>query len=107
LERNDFTTFGKLMVASHVSLRDDYAVSCRELDELVDIAGRQDGVYGSRMTGGGFGGCTVTLVKKKDAQRVGEAIKREYLKRTGREATIMTSTACDGARLIKLEQDFF
>ena len=63
LKTGDFASFGKMMVASHNSLRDDYEVSCKELDVLVAAATEADGVYGSRMTGGGFGGCTVTLLK--------------------------------------------
>ncbi len=64
LEDRDVDRFGRLMYDSHRSLRDDFEVSCAELDLLVDLASRCDGVYGSRMTGGGFGGCTVSLVKK-------------------------------------------
>lgn len=63
LKLGQLSHFGKLMKASHESLREDYQVSCRELDLLVEIAGRHNGVYGARMTGGGFGGCTVNLVK--------------------------------------------
>ncbi|KAK9502483.1 hypothetical protein O3M35_011255 [Rhynocoris fuscipes] len=63
LKNNDFITFGKLMIESHNSLRDDFEVSCRELNQLVDIAISVDGVYGSRMTGAGFGGCTVSLAE--------------------------------------------
>ncbi|HEX4802500.1 MAG TPA: galactokinase, partial [Myxococcaceae bacterium] len=62
LEQRDLKRCGGLMYESHRSLRDDFQVSCRELDLLVDLASRCDGVYGSRMTGGGFGGCTVSLV---------------------------------------------
>jgi galactokinase len=65
LEQRDAERFGRLMYESHRSLRDDFEVSCAELDLLVDLASRCDGVYGSRMTGGGFGGCTVSLVKKE------------------------------------------
>jgi galactokinase len=69
LEKNDLAAFGALMAQSHNSLRDDFEVSCAELDLLVELAGRTAGVYGSRMTGGGFGGCSVNLVK---AQAVAE-----------------------------------
>eukprot|EP00092_Neocalanus_flemingeri_P021833 GFUD01023685.1.p1 GENE.GFUD01023685.1~~GFUD01023685.1.p1 ORF type:complete len:393 (-),score=155.81 GFUD01023685.1:123-1301(-) len=64
LENGDYPTFGRLMVDSHVSLRDDFEVSCPELDQLVAAAMEVTGVFGSRMTGGGFGGCTVTLLKQ-------------------------------------------
>ena len=63
LKADDIETFGKLMNASHVSLRDDYEVSCEEIDILVDLAWSIEGVIGSRITGGGFGGCTVSIVK--------------------------------------------
>uniref|UniRef100_T1IN04 Galactokinase n=1 Tax=Strigamia maritima TaxID=126957 RepID=T1IN04_STRMM len=63
LENNDMTLFGKLMLESHISLRDDFEVSCKELDELVRETMKINGVFGTRMTGGGFGGCTVTMVK--------------------------------------------
>jgi len=63
IEGGDLETFGCLMYASHVSLRDDYEVSCPELDLLVELARQQEGVFGARMTGGGFGGCTINLVR--------------------------------------------
>uniref|UniRef100_A0A8C4UPJ2 Galactokinase n=1 Tax=Falco tinnunculus TaxID=100819 RepID=A0A8C4UPJ2_FALTI len=69
LQDRDYRMFGRLMVESHNSLRDDYEVSCPELDELVAAALEVDGVYGSRMTGGGFGGCTVTLLEAGAAER--------------------------------------
>uniref|UniRef100_A0A8C3IZX6 GHMP kinase C-terminal domain-containing protein n=1 Tax=Calidris pygmaea TaxID=425635 RepID=A0A8C3IZX6_9CHAR len=69
LQGKDYKTFGRLMVESHNSLRDDYEVSCPELDQLVAAALEVDGVYGSRMTGGGFGGCTVTLLEARAAER--------------------------------------
>lgn len=62
LKEKNFTKLGDLMVESHYSLRDDYEVSCSEIDNLVELALQVDGVLGSRITGGGFGGCTVTLV---------------------------------------------
>ena len=64
LKAGDVAEFGRLMNASHVSLRDDYEVTGKELDTLVDTAWKQDGVIGSRMTGAGFGGCTVSIVKE-------------------------------------------
>jgi galactokinase len=85
---------GKLMYASHNSLRDDYEVSCSELDAVVDIAqaiGAKGGVYGCRMTGGGFGGCTVALVKADAVDAISKKIGQEYKKRTGLDATIFVS----------------
>lgn len=78
LKKQDYITFGKLMTASHNSLKNDYEVSCAELDELVTAALEVDGVYGSRMTGGGFGGCTVTLVKQQNVNQLIEHIKKKY-----------------------------
>ncbi|XP_056406069.1 galactokinase [Hyla sarda] len=78
LEKGDYRLFGKLMVESHNSLRDDYEVSCPELDELVSIAVEIPGVYGSRMTGGGFGGCTVTLLETSVAERTKQQIKEKF-----------------------------
>lgn len=98
LNNEDYTLFGKLMVDSHVSLRDDYEVSCPELDQLVDIAIKVDGVYGSRMTGGGFGGCTVTLVKKEAAEATMSSIKNGY----SGTPTFFICTPSDGAKIIQL-----
>ncbi|XP_064322934.1 galactokinase isoform X2 [Phalacrocorax carbo] len=78
LRDRDYETFGRLMVESHNSLRDDYEVSCPELDELVAAALEVDGVYGSRMTGGGFGGCTVTLLEAGAAERAQHHIQEKY-----------------------------
>jgi len=78
LNKQDYTTFGNLMTASHNSLRDDYEVSCKELDELVTTALEVDGVFGSRMTGGGFGGCTVTLAKQDSVKKLIDHIKNKY-----------------------------
>ena len=104
LSTNDFEALGPLMAASHNSLRDDFEVSCKELDTMVDIArgiGREGGVIGSRMTGGGFGGSTVTLCESDKAAVIAEALASEYKKATGIEAQIFASRPCDGARLIK------
>lgn len=83
LKRGDFATVGSLMIASHDSLSKDYEVSCRELDILRDLALQVEGVYGSRMTGGGFGGCTVTLVKRSAATALISYLKKEYKAATG------------------------
>lgn len=78
LKLGNLSKFGKLMIASHESLREDYQVSCRELDLLVEIAGRGDDVYGARMTGGGFGGCTVNLVKTETVENFIAEISSAY-----------------------------
>jgi galactokinase len=95
---------GELMYASHRSLRDDYEVSCAELDVLVEIAesiGLSGGVFGCRMTGGGFGGCTVALVKSDFVASITQKLATEYKKRTGIEATIFGSRPAAGATVIK------
>jgi len=91
---------GQLMYASHNSLRDDYEVSCDELDILVKLAediGSAGGIIGSRMTGGGFGGCTVSLVKTSAASAIADTLHQRYHQRTGIEPTIFTSRPAQGA----------
>lgn len=78
LKNNDIETFGKLMNASHVSLRDDYETSCEEVDVLVEEAWKIDGVIGSRITGGGFGGCTVSIVKDEAIDEFKERLTKVY-----------------------------
>lgn len=78
LENGNYKRFGELMVQSHNALRDDFQVSCLELDQLVEAAMEVDGVFGARMTGGGFGGCTVTLLKKESVSAALEHIKKRY-----------------------------
>lgn len=85
LEENRVEDFGRLMNESHQSLRDDYEVSCAELDTMAEIARRQPGVLGSRMTGAGFGGCTVTLVKREFTQLAAAALEKEYRETTALE----------------------
>ncbi|XP_042310529.1 galactokinase [Sceloporus undulatus] len=94
LKSRDYQTFGQLMVESHNSLRDDYEVSCPELDELVSAAMEIPEVYGSRMTGGGFGGCTVTLLESGAAEKVLRHIKEKY----SGKATFYFSTPSGGAK---------
>jgi len=88
---------GKLMSASHASLRDDYEVSCSELDLLVEIAESQPAVLGARMTGGGFGGCTVSLVERRKVALFQENVSRDYHARTGIVPDIFAAEATDGA----------
>lgn len=87
---------GGLMAASHASLRDDFEVSCPELDLLVELAVAQPGVIGSRMTGGGFGGCTVTLVEEPHAAAAMAAMAAGYRARTGRDCTLFTTRPAAG-----------
>ena len=96
---------GQLMYASHTSLRDDYEVSCPELDVLVDCVrniGENRGVFGARMTGGGFGGCTVTLVRTDCVEAVMSQLASEYRERTGRLATGFVSRPARGARKLPI-----
>ena len=100
----DWDTAGALMHASHVSLRDDYEVSCPQVDLLVDLAsslGPAGGVYGSRITGGGFGGCTVTLAKSSDTDHIADSILAAYQKETGIDATAFTSRPAQGAHIVR------
>ena len=103
LEANDFDTLGSLMYASHASLRDDFEVSCAELDIMVEIAqslGKGGGVIGSRMTGGGFGGSTVTLCESSKANSIVAAMTSQYTERTGITPEIFLSRPSQGARLL-------
>ena len=97
LSENDIELFGRLMDESHVSLRDDYEVSCEEIDFLVDTAHSVNGVIGSRITGGGFGGCTVNIVKNEALPEFKEKIKRDYLEKYGQEPGIYVVSIGNGA----------
>lgn len=104
IRASDWRRAGELMYASHRSLRDDYEVSCEELDVLVEIAesiGVSGGVYGCRMTGGGFGGCAVALVKSDSVAAITQKLAADYKARTGIEATIFGSRPAAGATVIK------
>jgi galactokinase len=97
LKTGDFEEFGRLMLSSHESLRLDYEVSCAELDVLVKLAMDTPGVYGSRMTGAGFGGCTVTLARPETVAAVVEGLARRYREETGIEPMVFASAAAAGA----------
>jgi galactokinase len=104
IRASNWPAVGQLMYASHDSLRDDYEVSCKELDALVEIAGSigiNGGVFGSRMTGGGFGGCTVTLLKRDAVAEVKKRMAADYKKKTGIDATIFVSRPAGGATVVK------
>ncbi len=100
LELEDLGTFGQLMGESHRSLRDDYEVSCEELDLMVGIANKADGIYGARMTGGGFGGCTVNLVQADSVNSFRQTVARGYAEATGREPEIYVCSAAQGAERV-------
>lgn len=100
LKQDDVEEFGRLMNASHVSLRDDYEVSCEEIDILVDLAWKIPGVIGSRITGGGFGGCTVSIVKNDAVDTFIETIGEKYKEAVGHEAEFYVVDIGDGAHKI-------
>jgi galactokinase len=97
LDRGDLREFGRLMGESHRSMRDDFEISCAELDLLVELAGKQKGVYGARMTGGGFGGCTINLVEAGVVEAFRAAVSQRYQEATGRHPKIYVSEAAGGA----------
>ncbi|MEK3806336.1 galactokinase [Bacillus sp. FSL H8-0547] len=102
LERNDLYTFGELMNASHRSLRDDYEVTGKELDALVEAAWKQNGVIGARMTGAGFGGCAIAIVEKTAAEDFLREVGSVYLNEIGHEASFYIASIGDGACEIEL-----
>ena len=97
LFQSDLATVGRLMHASHESLRDLYEVSCSELDAMVEAAEGLPGYIGGRMTGGGFGGCTINLVERGNAQAFAETVAARYRERTGVDADTYVCRAADGA----------
>jgi len=97
LQSGDLPHFGKLMYESHRSLRDDYEVSCGELDLLVDLASAHEGVYGARMTGGGFGGCTINLVRAAAAEQFKRDLAEVYSREAGRTPEVYVCSAAKGA----------
>jgi len=97
MEAGDYAEFGKLMYASHASLRDDYEVSCEELDEIVRLASGLEGVYGARMTGGGFGGCAIILARAERADNIAATITESYTAKFGHPCVIFPTRAAAGA----------
>jgi len=100
LQRSDVREFGCLMFESHRSLRDDYQVSCPELDLMVEAATLLPGIYGARMTGGGFGGCTINLVATEHAGSFRENISQAYQEKTGIHPQIYVCKASQGAEAV-------
>jgi galactokinase len=101
LERRDLEACGHLMRESHRSLRDDYEVSCRELDIMVELAEKIEGVYGARMTGGGFGGCTINIVEDASVEEFRRKVAYGYEQATDLKPEIYICAAADGAQEIK------
>ncbi len=102
LKQNDIETFGKLINASHVSLRDDYETSCPETDLLAELAWGVPGCLGSRITGGGFGGCTVSIVKNDAVVQFIKTLDEAYKKQTGNQAEFYVVDIGDGAHALNL-----
>ena len=98
LKDNDILLFGQLMNASHESLKNDYEVSCEEIDILVDLAWKVEGVIGSRITGGGFGGCTVSIVKNEAVDTFTRTLETEYMKKVGHKPEFYIVDVGEGAR---------
>ena len=105
MRRGDVAELGRLMHASHVSLRDDFEVSSEELDAMVACARREEGCYGARMTGAGFGGCAVALVNAARAEVFAEAVAACYRRITGIEPEIYVCRATDGAQVVDTSTD--
>ncbi|GAA0299468.1 galactokinase [Gracilibacillus halotolerans] len=103
LKAGDLQSFGQLVNASHHSLRDDYEVTGKELDTIVETAWKQEGVLGARMTGAGFGGCAIAIVEKEKVESVKQAIESDYLEKIGYEPTFYVASIGDGAKEIKEE----
>jgi galactokinase len=101
LERRDMTAFGEFMRESHRSLRDDYEVSCAELDLMADLGNETEGVYGARMMGGGFGGCTVNLVEKRSVEHFRARVASGYEEGTGQAPEIYVCEAAQGAERVQ------
>jgi len=105
IRRRDWEEFGRLLDASHDSLRDDFKVSCEELDAVVTAArgiGTAGGVYGARLTGGGYGGCVIVLIQAAKQSAIERAIGAAYLRATGIQATFFVSRPASGASMIEL-----
>ncbi|NGP89064.1 galactokinase [Fodinibius halophilus] len=100
LQQDDLTSFGHRMYQSHLGLRIEYEVSCKELDTLVDIAQDQAGVLGARMMGGGFGGCTINLVENEQLQQFKKQIKSEYEQQLGQSLSVYDTKVSQGTHLL-------
>lgn len=100
LEGDDWPRFGRLLTESHVSLRDDFEVSCTEMDLLIDLLSAQSGVMGARMIGGGFGGCALAILSRAHLEEVVAAIGPSYLSQTGAQPTFYHAHSSAGAATI-------
>jgi galactokinase len=105
LSVHDLKTFGALMYKTHEGLAKDYEVSCKELDFLVEILRDDPNVYGSRMMGGGFGGCTINIIENNAIESISKKVKVEYNKRFGMEANIYVTKINGGTNIVEVEED--
>jgi galactokinase len=103
LKENDLNAFGSLMFRTHEGLRSEYEVSCKELDFLVELVDDYAEVYGARMMGGGFGGCTINLIEKSAVNDIGEMVQREYCKKFNREASMYVTSISAGTGIMTME----
>jgi galactokinase len=101
LQNNDLKSFGQHLYAAHAGLRDEFEVSCRELDVLVEAAKQIDGAFGARMMGGGFGGCTINLVDVSGVQEFCDEIQKAYAEKVGQEITIYETKVSEGTHLVE------
>ena len=101
MRQGNIELFGKLMTQSHISLRDDYEVTGLQLDSLAEAAWKVEGVLGSRMTGGGFGGCTVSLVREEAIPTFIEQVGKEYTEKTGLKADFYIAEIGNGAHRVE------
>jgi galactokinase len=103
ISNSDWSRVGELMYASHASLREDYEVTCLELDSVVELAqslGARGGVIGCRMTGGGFGGCAVALVRAPSVEEIQRTLRQEYRSRTGIDPSMFVTHPAAGAQVL-------
>lgn len=100
LQRGDLEAFGRKMFATHKGLSEEYEVSCPELDVLAELAANDDAVLGARMMGGGFGGCTINLVKQEDVDAFVERMKQSYKEKTGKEILVYLTAIEEGTALV-------
>ena len=105
LSVHDLNKFGTLMYKTHDGLSNDYEVSCKELDYLVEILKDNENVFGSRMMGGGFGGCTINLIEKKSVEKISREVKEKYLKKFGIEANSYVTQISGGTNIMAVETD--
>ncbi len=105
LTNHDLKSFGALMYQSHEGLSKDYEVSCSELDFLVDAVKDNPKVYGSRMMGGGFGGCTINLIEKDEVESISKGVLEKYQKKYGMEAKMYVTQISSGTNLLEVENE--